>query len=647
MVPGGSEMQKSKPKLSPPPAGAVSVWNDLRKLLHDADVLLVVPPFPWLNYASLSLHILQACAREAGFRVQVLYANMLLAAVIGDEAYAKICNAPTSAFAAERFFARSAFGLPPLGRCTHHMHHVDWVIGPHKDWEITPDPFCFDGKKTVTLPELNHLERGAEAYIHGVAEAVKERGYAIVGCTTSFNQTVASVALLNQIKTLRKETVTVLGGANCQGEMARGLASLHTGIDYIFSGESEVTFPHFVRDIFAGLRPPSRIVNGKPCGNMDALPTPSYVEFYEQLRCFQPDNEPRQTEILCETSRGCWWGERHPCTFCGMSGEAMPFRQKSPSRVIEELHSLLETCPTRNVDMADCVMPYTYFSDLLPHLARKFPGVSFFYEQKANLSLAQLLALKNAGVNSIGPGVESLSTSLLTLMRKGLQARQNLMFLRNARAVDLNLEWNLLWGFPRDDVEAYREMLDLLPLLHHLQPPNAMVHLSIERFSPYYSLPREFGVRNIKPLAGYRDFFPKGTDIKSIAYHFTAEYKSGAHDHPEVIQELWRETDRWRAAWKPKDGAPIQKLELLRRNGAYLLVDTRDLWRRRRSYPLDEREASILMTSRPHSGHELETWAVQKKLAVLKDGWYVPLAVAEPDVLLKLTRQGDRNPLTS
>jgi len=620
-------------------AASLSRIRGLPETLHDTDVLLIVPPFHTLAYPSLAVHLLQACGREAGFRVQVLYANILLASVIGEEAYAKICGAPGGSFAAERFFARCAFGLPPLGRRAGQMFEPDWIIGPDKDWKIEPDFDCYDCKEPITLQELRRLERYAEGYVADVAGAVSERRYRIVGCTTIFEQTAASLALLNRIKTLSKDTITILGGANCEGEMARGIASLRSGIDYIFSGESEVTFPAFVRAILAGLRPEARLLYGEPCRDMDALPTPTYTEFYEQRSRFLPISKvpAGETQIPYETSRGCWWGEKHNCTFCGLNGERMAFRQKSPDRVFEDLRALLETHPTRKVTMTDNIMPYTYFKSLLPRLAGEFPGVAIFYETKANLSLQQILALKRAGITSIQPGIESLSSRLLSLMKKGVEARQNLMLLRYARAAGVDLDWILLWGFPGDDVEAYEETLAILPLLHHLQPPCAMGHLSIERFSPYYCRPAEFGVRNMKPLRGFHDFLPKGADIERIASHFTAEYRCGSHDHVEVIHKLWQEMSRWQAAWKQKGGLPNQDLKLVRKRGSYVLVDARDLWRKRRSYSLDEKEASTLVTARPYSGSGLEAWALREKLAVTADGWFVPLAVAEPQILLELT----------
>jgi len=420
--------------------------------------------------------------------------------------------------------------------------------------------------------------------------------------------------------------------------MARGVASLPSGIDYIFSGESEALFAEFVQAIVAGLRPRGRLLFGEPCRDMDALPTPTYVEFYEQRRRFLPMSKvpASQTEIPYETSRGCWWGEKHHCAFCGFNEEAIAFRQKSPARVIEELRTLLDAHPTRKVVMTDSVMPYTYFKTLLPRLAGRLPGVAIFYEQRANLSLPRVLALQQAGITSIQPGIESLSSRLLTLMKKGVQARQNLMLLRYARAAGVHLDWGLLWGFPGDEVEAYEETLAILPLLHHLQPPSVMGHLSIERFSPYFCRPTEFGVRNIKPQAGCYDWLPKGADIERIACHFTAEYPSGAHDHVALIYKLWQAMKRWQAAWKEEQGAPTEDLTLFRKHRSYVLVDTRHLWRKQRSYSLDERGASSMLTARPYTGSQLETWGVGEKLAVIMDGWFVPLAVADPKTLLEL-----------
>ncbi len=622
-----------------------SALSSLPKVLGEADVLLVVPPFHALHYPSLGVHLIQACGREVRVRIQVLYANMLLATVVGEEIYTRICDADDGAFLGERFFARCAFGLPPLGRRPGHMFDPDWMAGRNRDWRI--EPVSDRGK--IPLRKLRHLERRVAGYVDRVVQAISKQHYRIVGCSACFEQTAASVALLTRIKRLQPDTITVLGGANCEGEMAGGIASLPSGIDYIFSGESEARFPEFVRAILSGVRPQGRIISGEPCTNLDALPTPTFLEYYEQRKRFLPRSKlpARQTEIPYETSRGCWWGQKHHCTFCGLNDETMAFRQKSPDRVIEELRTLLDSHPSKSVVMIDNVMPHTYFRTLLPRLSAEITGASFFYEQRANLSLPQILALKRAGVTSIQVGVESLSSHLLSLMKKGVLARQNLMSLRNARVLGVDVNWNLLWGLPGDNVEAYKEILALIPLIHHLQPPLLMGHVSIDRFSPYLSRPAQFDVRNVKPLAGYYDFLPKEAEVERIAYFFTAEYPCGSHDRIEVVSDLWRAVSRWQASWNRNGGRGGEELRLRQKHKSYVLSDTRRLWRKKKSYSLNKADASAVFTARPYRGKDLEVWAVHEKLSVVVDGWFVPLAISDPEVLMELTGERNEGPRTS
>ena len=41
--------------------------------------------------------------------------------------------------------------------------------------------------------------------------------------------------------------------------------------------------------------------------------------------------------LFFETSRGCWWGQIHHCLFCGLNGDTIAYRSKSPGRAVEEL----------------------------------------------------------------------------------------------------------------------------------------------------------------------------------------------------------------------------------------------------------------------------------------------------------------------
>jgi ribosomal peptide maturation radical SAM protein 1 len=612
----------------------------------DPAVLLIVPPFASIWYPSLAAHVLQACVREVGFGMDVLYANLLLASTLGEDAYEKIA-AESISLGAERYFARSAFNLPPLGHGAEEAFAASRVYGKEQAQRgkgLYPDVKAATMGHTNALDpqEFLRLERVSDAWVQAVAEKIVERPYKIVGASTTFQQTTASIALLNRVKRLRPDIVTVLGGANCEGEMAEGLLELGTAIDFIFSGESERTFPDFVRRVLAGSRPESRIIVGSPLQDMDSLPFISSKEFFDQRESYLPDSVAAETmQISFETSRGCWWGQKQHCTFCGLNGEGMAFRKKSPDRAFRELRALLEESPTRNVTMTDNIMPHDYFRSFVPRVQEELPGVRIFYEQKANLSLEDVLSLADAGIDIIQPGIEALSTGLLKLMRKGVSGRQNLMLLRYGRVAKVRLVWNLICAFPGDELDFYLDTLELVPLIVHLQPPNGVFHLSIERFSPYFVQSEHHGISNVTPLPVYKDFLPAHADTAKIAYHFVGEYQSETHTGIEKVRELSAAVQGWLRAWEEPESARPE-LAIEERRGEFILRDTRGMEGAPRERRLSREEAAFLLSASPRRDDADQDRAIFDKLAVCRDGWFVPLVTAERSLFVQLSGEASK-----
>ncbi|MDC0681388.1 RiPP maturation radical SAM C-methyltransferase [Sorangium atrum] len=600
----------------------------LADVISTADALLIVPPFARLDLPHLGLHLLQACARRAGFEVAVLYAGMYLAREIGDAAYYAIAESATPHLLGERIFARAAYGVDLLGRRAEAALadlRLELGYGPRR---------C-----TVDRDLLRRLALHAEGWADRMAAALAEIGCPIVGCSTMFEQTAASIALLSRLKRLRPSTVTLLGGANCFDAMAGGIAALSGSIDYVFSGESEAAFPAFL----AGARPSGRIVEGAPCMDLDGLPTPDYADFYRQRRACLGDGPAERDGLLLsvESSRGCWWGQKHHCTFCGVA--VMRYREKSPDRVIEELRELLSAHPSRRIHFTDDIMPHTYFRTLIPRLGDELPGLTIFYEQKANITLERLIALRRAGVSIIQPGIEALSSSLLARMDKGLLARQNVALLRYARALRVNLVWGLLHGFPGDGRDDYDHYLALLPLLRHLEPPRDLLPLALFRFSPYGRWPERHGIANFRPAAAYADVLPDGADAGRLAYQFEGDFDSIISQDPELCAAIRAEIRGWNADWIER--AP--RLPELSIQGfgpdMYLLTDTRGLPGAPEVQLLPVRQAAAVLVGRPLDGRgelaEEQRWAVANRYAVELDGWHVPLATAPGDVLARFERE--------
>src|SRR5205085_6341958 len=136
-----------------------------------------------------------------------------------------------------------------------------------------------------------------------------------------------------------------------------------------------------------------------------------------------------------------------------------------------------------------------------------------FYEVKANLRREQLKIMAQAGVTHLQPGIESLSSHVLRLMRKGVRAAQNVNLLRWARYYDIHVDWNLLWGFPGETEADYSEQEAAIPHLVHLQPPSSANRVWLERFSPLFTERDTFRMRRRAPERSYKYIYPSHADL--------------------------------------------------------------------------------------------------------------------------------------
>jgi ribosomal peptide maturation radical SAM protein 1 len=605
-------------------------------LLRPATIVLIVPPFHWSTRPAIGVHLLQAIARRAGVETQVLYANLSFAGRVGYRTYQTLATVQYGTFLGERLFARAAYGMPALGR-DHGTALVSKLASLEALYRST-DPHA----PPLSLESLDRLERAVIPWVESLALALAG-GPTVVGCTSSFEQNAASIAILGAIKRHAPDTMTILGGANCEGAMAHGILTMTDAVDHVFSGESEATFEALVQGVKRGQRPDARILEGRPCEALDELPVPDYADYYQQLEAWMPE-AMGETQLAFETSRGCWWGEKKHCTFCGLNGQGMASREKSAERAISELTTLLGRHPNRIVTVTDNIMPHSYWKSFVPRLADELPGLQLMYEQKANLTFDQVCALARAGILEIQPGIEALSTGLLKLMDKGTTAAQNLALLRFCESLGVVVHWNLLCGFPADQRSFYDETLELLPLLHHLPPPKVVAPIVLDRFSPYHSFPERYGIRELRPFEGYREILPPQADAHRVAYHFEGTFASASLEDPGLIPALEREVLAWRNAYhrtRPRL-AVVGALD-----GELALIDTRGLAETMPRRSLTRAEALAVLVPR-HTRIAVDdatAWALDARAVVIRDRRYVPLATAAPALMhdaLRAAAAGDQ-----
>jgi ribosomal peptide maturation radical SAM protein 1 len=397
----------------------------------------------------------------------------------------------------------------------------DWVFSSalYDDPAWRADEFSAYMAEKLTPAELtlSHTLHGLAAeYIDWQVSRILAMAPDIVGFTTTFQQNTAALAAAKRIKQLTSQVVTVFGGANCDGEQG---AAIHRGfefVDIVVRGEAEVTFPQVVRALSAGSPLAGvdgvcwRSDDGQSVANtMAARPLPpgeivrpDYDGYFERLAasCGRNWVEPK---LVVESARGCWWGEKHHCTFCGLNGSAMQFRSKSPLAFFDEITELARRHQTLDMMVVDNILDMTYLDSLMPKLADAGYDFRLHYEIKANLRHDQLKKLADAGVVQVQPGIESFNSRVLGLMDKGTTGCLNVRVLRDARSTGVTAIWNYLYGFPGETEEDYSDVLDQVRALYHLAPPSPEAsRIAIERFSPYFNQP-ELGFAELRPAAHF------------------------------------------------------------------------------------------------------------------------------------------------
>lgn len=456
-----------------------------------------------------------------------------------------------------------------------YLGHGDWVFSSalYQDpsWRVEefveafgpqPGPAAPDGagapQGAPLLETTLWLHEHAGEFIDQLAERIAAGEPDVVGFTTTFQTVTASLAVARRLKELSPRTVTVFGGANCEGPQGEALHRNFRFVDYVVRGEGELAFPGLLRSL-RGEGPGAAAIGGlcwrdqdgtsvcnrpamKPFAT-DAMVLPHYDEYFARFASCEARRwvEPK---LVIEGARGCWWGEKHHCTFCGLNGASMMFRSKRPSQFFEDIMALAERHRVLDMLVVDNILDMSYLDSLLPRLTEAGIDLRMMYEIKANLRYEQLRVLAQAGVVCVQPGVESLNANVLKIMDKGVTGCQNVRMLRDAESLGLTVIWNYLYGFPGERDEDYTTVIEQLPKLHHLCPAGADDRLGIQRFSPYFEKP-DLGFPDRRPARQYGLCFDlPEPDLFDLAYLFEAPQQGIGDD---LAARLTAGLDEWRA----------------------------------------------------------------------------------------------------
>jgi ribosomal peptide maturation radical SAM protein 1 len=264
---------------------------------------------------------------------------------------------------------------------------------------------------------------------------------------------------------------------------------------------------------------------------------------------------------------------------------------------------LTSTWGAKRFALADNIMPLSFLRDVLPALTQWKGGPKLFYEVKSNLREEQLHAMLNAGIDAIQPGIESFSTHVLRLMRKGVSGLQNLVLLRTCRSLGIRVGWNYLYGFPGEELEDYENVLPLVPKIEHLDPPTGCNKLLIDRFSPYFNTPDEFGIKDVAPRRNYYGLYPRTAPVADIAYHFSGQYSTPLLASEESLSKLRTAVALWIEQWRPQRRPVLVAVD---ERGGVAITDTRRIARSRHTVLSPAMDAALRHFERPKAADRLD-----------------------------------------
>ncbi|PWK74958.1 ribosomal peptide maturation radical SAM protein 1 [Streptomyces sp. CG 926] len=435
----------------------------------------------------------------------------------------------------------------------------DWVFSgvlyADPDWGVARLR-AYAERRGIPVDKAHAMRVHAADFINRSAAEILEEDPDVVGFTSTFMQNVSSLALAAELKRRRPSLTVVFGGSNCDGPMGHALHRNHPFVDHVVRGEGEYAFPALLAHLDAGT-PPVDVPGlcwwdgGSSRANEESRRTvaprdigsPDYDIWQAELDA-SPVAEYVRPKLVVEGARGCWWGEKHHCTFCGLNGSAMAFRAKPGEQLWAEVDRLVRRHRILDIVTVDNIIDMAYFTDFLPLAADSGWDLLMHYEVKSNLTTDQLALLARSGAVHIQPGIESLGNRVLDLMDKGVTGSRNVRTLRECADRSLTCTWNYLYGFPGETADDYDPVVDQLPALVHLQPPGGAFRIQLERFSPHFADPA-LGFAERSPAEMYDHVYDlPEEELADLVYLFDTPPRGIGG---ETEQRLARAVEAWRA----------------------------------------------------------------------------------------------------
>ena len=401
-------------------------------------------------------------------------------------------------------------------------------------------------RKEEVVSLLLDLHKEAIILVQSLAKKIVELNPTVLCISTTFGDLNFDLRLIEFVKKIEKRIKIICGGSNCDAEYSGRLMQMTDQLDAVICDETGEITMSYIKSILAGndieasfnnyITDRSQIAKKTyQLRSLDDLPCPDFDDFFEVANAL--GIKTHMLTLPYELARGCWWGEEHPCTMCGFFGNQKKYVHKNPQKVISEIEMLIKKYGITRIRFTDLVNPRIDLLESLLPLEKS--NIRFFWELRPDISEEQVKLLKRIGLTCGQIGIESFSTNELCVIKKGTNGIDNINVLRMLSEYKIEVIWNYLYGFANDETEWYEKIINIMPLLFHLQPPSIR-KIWINRFSELYN---ESDKEQLVPLG--EDFFH---DENSQGFNYF--YKVIENKTMQETYRLLNETIiRWKNAY--------------------------------------------------------------------------------------------------
>lgn len=601
-------------------------------------VALVSMPTLAARFPSYQLALLKPTLERAGFQVEPLSLFLRFGQQIGWQLNEALANV-YPCMVGEWIWSKTAFG--DLDTTDEYFHR----------YRSNFEGIC--AAANCTLADIVRVrEKETTEFVNWAIREIDWSHFGLVGFTVVFQQMVASLALAKAIKGRHPNLPIIFGGATFEDDIAFEILTNNPAVDFVHCGDADQSLPEVVSRVYAGqsmagMRGMMWRAHGKVSyegraanyGDLDQAPVPDFDEYFAMRKQTEYDRYPGAREVMLpiETARGCWYGMKNHCTFCGLNRAGMEFRSMHPERVLELLKILSRRYGTRNFNAIDNILAPAYVSRLFGRLAEGHSDLRLHYEIRPKLTRGQLRLVRQGGLVSVQPGIESFSTHVLTLMKKNTTGMANLELLKWTTYYGIDNSYNILFGFPGETAQDYQQQAQVIRRIPHLQPPYAIAQARPDRGSPMFEQPAEHSITALRPADCYRYIYPPDYNLRRVSYFFEHDIdvalpQDGYHECFDLVAN-------WKQQWKTRHRPYLCYLKTWEsisihddRNGV------------RQSYRFDDQAAALyeLCADAQHKEHlrtELgcnETWLdkalqqfLDKDLMIFMDDKYLSLALPD------------------